>query len=132
MWTRYALRTARPSAMRVQTTFGSRRTLHVEATKDSIQNAIQQTNVLLFTQDYCGDCISTKVLFEDLEADHQVVNLSEREDANEIRRILNELTEQAHLPVVFIKGKLVGGYDEAIALHRDDKLEEAVTGTTDA
>lgn len=101
--------------------FGAR-SVHIEATKESIQAAIKSEKVLVFSKTYCPYCARVKALFEDLEVDHEVIELDECADGTKIQDLLLELSKQRTVPNVFIKGKHIGGCDATIALHADKKL----------
>ncbi|DBA01366.1 TPA: hypothetical protein N0F65_001605 [Lagenidium giganteum] len=87
------------------------------------QAAIKNTKVLVFSKTYCPHCARVKALFEDLEANHEVVELDTRPDGAEIQALLLEMTKQRTVPNVFIKGKHIGGCDDTIELYANNELE---------
>ncbi|KAJ0402579.1 hypothetical protein P43SY_006818 [Pythium insidiosum] len=102
---------------------GAMRAVHVEATKSSVQAAIKSEKVLVFSKTYCPYCARVKALFEDLDVDHEVVELDERPDGSDIQEILLSLTKQRTVPNVFIKGQHVGGCDAVTELYAQKKLQ---------
>ncbi|GLD93408.1 hypothetical protein PINS_up002000 [Pythium insidiosum] len=102
---------------------GAMRAVHVEATKSSVQAAIKSEKVLVFSKTYCPYCARVKALFEDLDVEHEVVELDERPDGSEIQEILLSLTKQRTVPNVFIKGQHIGGCDAVTELYAQKKLQ---------
>ena len=100
----------------------------------------------MFSKTYCPFCARAKALFEDLEVEHEVIELDERgkcdllclwraprmdfltlfmlcaDDGSKIQQILQDLTAQRSVPNVFINGKHIGGCDDLMALHASKKL----------
>ncbi|TMW55843.1 hypothetical protein Poli38472_008491 [Pythium oligandrum] len=126
MFTRRVLTAASRCALKVRNAVVAPtgvRAVHVEANTSSIQAAIQSEKVLVFSKTHCPYCARVKALFEDLEVNHEVVELDERSDGAQIQALLLELTKQRTVPNVFINGKHIGGCDSVMELHGKKELE---------
>ncbi|KAL7687199.1 putative glutaredoxin, Thioredoxin-like superfamily [Plasmopara halstedii] len=98
------------------------RTLHVEASKSSIMDAIAKEKVLVFSKTHCPYCARVKSTLEIIGAKYQVVELDTRDDGTQIQSLLLDLTGQRTVPNIFIGGKHIGGCDDIIALHAKSEL----------
>ncbi|KAI0562578.1 glutaredoxin [Gracilaria domingensis] len=81
------------------------------STGSTVNKAISDNNVMVFSASYCPYCMRVKSLFADLNVDHTVWELDERDDGDDIKGFLLEKTGQRTVPNVFVKGSHVGGCD---------------------
>ena len=77
--------------------------------------------VKIYTTNWCPSCISAKKLLETLEIQYKEINI---EETNLSREKLSELTGGYTVPQIVINNKYIGGYNELLYLHQNNKLEE--------
>lgn len=75
--------------------------------------------VTIYTTQFCGYCVRAKRLFETLGYRFEEVRL----DGNwELRERLSRETGWRTVPMIFIGGRFVGGFDDVHELHRANQL----------
>lgn len=79
------------------------------------------TNVKIYTSPGCSYCIRAKHLLTSLGATYQEVNFWDDLEAFEKLRHQHEWNT---LPMIFINGEFVGGYDDIASLHAAGRLKE--------
>mmetsp|Transcript_9440 Transcript_9440/g.28512 ORF Transcript_9440/g.28512 Transcript_9440/m.28512 type:complete len:487 (+) Transcript_9440:163-1623(+) len=85
---------------------------------------IFRKKVLLFTKSYCCQSNKLKALLHEANFDYTQVQLDEGCFGGPVmQNLLAELTGCKTTPLLFIHGKFVGAYDEALKLHRTGKLK---------
>lgn len=80
-------------------------------------------NVKIYVKDPCPFCDRAIRLLEELKIDYDEIDLTDK--ADEIEKLKNE-TGWRTVPIIMIKGKLVGGYTDLKALVDDGKLNEMI------
>ncbi|KAI9428495.1 glutaredoxin [Lactarius indigo] len=94
--------------------------------KDIVENAIAEGQVVIFSKSWCSYSQRAKALIKDKYSDAKLIilELDEREDGNALQTYLQEKTGQRTVPNVFIKQKHVGGCDDLLALDKIDGIEK--------
>ena len=77
--------------------------------------------ILIYTTRWCGFCIRAKALLDARELDFDEVSL---DDDTAFRQTVWDLGRQWTVPLVFIDGEPIGGYQELAALDRSGLLAE--------
>ena len=80
-------------------------------------------NVKIYVKDPCPFCVRAIRLLEELNIAYDEIDLTDKEDA--IQKLKNE-TGWRTVPIIMIKGKLIGGYTDLKALVDEGKLNELV------
>lgn len=80
-------------------------------------------NVKIYVKDPCPYCVRAIRLLDELNIAYDEIDLTDKED--EIQKLKNE-TGWRTVPIIMIKGKLIGGYTDLKALVDEDKLMELV------
>lgn len=76
--------------------------------------------IIIYTTSNCPYCHSAKNLFRKLKIDFKEISL---ENDNELRQKLSrENNGWRTVPMIFINGNFVGGFDDVNKLHEADKL----------
>jgi glutaredoxin 3 len=76
--------------------------------------------VVMYTKDPCPFCDRAKSFLESKGVDFEEIDLTDQPD--EIQRIKNE-TGWRTVPIIMIKGQLIGGYTDLKALDEEGKLD---------
>ena len=79
--------------------------------------------VKIFSTPVCQYCRRTKTLFDELGIKYEEVDLAGDE------KLRNEMVEKYQwqtVPMIFIGEEFIGGYDDVISLHADNKLLEKI------
>ncbi|KAF2860762.1 putative glutaredoxin Grx1 [Piedraia hortae CBS 480.64] len=79
------------------------------ASKDKIQQIIDNHGVVVFSKSYCPYCQATKALLQESGANAHVIELDEIDDGSEMQNNLQEMTGQRTVPNIFIGRKHIGG-----------------------
>lgn len=77
-------------------------------------------NVEIYTSPTCGFCIAAKKLLDDKQ-----IAFNETDVANNqaLRNELIEKTGHRTVPIIFVKGQFVGGYDDLHAINQSGELD---------
>ena len=79
--------------------------------------------IKLYTSNWCSYCVAAKQFFEEHKIKYQEINI---EDENISRQDLLELSGGYTIPQILINDQCIGGYDNLIKLHQDNKLMELI------
>lgn len=93
-----------------------------------IQEHIDQNKVAIFSKSYCSFSKKVKTLFDSLSVSYGALELDVIEKGAEIQATLLELTGQRTVPNVFIGGQHVGGCDNTLKLHSENRLLPMIRG----
>lgn len=77
-------------------------------------------DVVIYTTAYCGYCVRAKKLCDQLGIPYEERRL---DDDWELREKLSEEHNWRTVPMIFIRDRFVGGYDDFHDLHRSGRLE---------
>ena len=94
------------------------------ADKTSLQQAIDESTVVVFSKTTCGFCARTKAIFEGLDQEATIYELDKLENGFKIQQLLEDLTEQRTVPNVFVKQQHVGGNSETYKLLQSGELQK--------
>ncbi len=83
---------------------------------------------MLFSKSYCPFSHRTKELFEDMEIKSLTIELDDLEQGPYIQDVLCDLTQQRRIPICFINGKHIGGYESIMKLVKSNKLIDTIAG----
>lgn len=82
----------------------------MSAPGESVNAAIRDNRVMIFSKSYCPYCARAKFLLRDeLQANPVIWELDEREDGEVLQNELLKLTGQRTVPNIFINQNHVGG-----------------------
>ncbi|XP_063985763.1 uncharacterized protein LOC135166939 isoform X2 [Diachasmimorpha longicaudata] len=93
-----------------------------ESKKEWVAQTINSDTVVIFSKTYCPYCKMAKEVFEKLKQGYGVIELDERDDADEVQDILGELTGARSVPRVFIKGEFIGGGTDVQKMYQSGEL----------
>ncbi|WYZ46771.1 hypothetical protein EsH8_IX_000996 [Colletotrichum jinshuiense] len=93
------------------------------ATKQKVQQLIDDNKVVVFSKSYCPYCRATKSVLDELNADYEVLELDQIDDGSAIQDALQEITGQRTVPNSFISQKHIGGNSDLQGLLKGGKLE---------
>lgn len=90
-----------------------------------LQELKAQHPLVVFSKSYCPYSQRAKALLAsyNLSPPPTIVELDMRSDGGLIQGILNRLTGRRTVPNIILQGESIGGADDIIALHQDDKLK---------
>jgi len=87
-----------------------------------IEKTVADNKVVLWSKSTCPFCDRIKSLLTSLNVDYLAIELDQRDDGAEIQGLLLEKTGQRTVPNVFINGDHIGGCDDTLRLHAEEKL----------
>ena len=76
--------------------------------------------IKIYTTNWCPYCISAKKLCKSLNIEYKEINI---EEENISREYLLKTTGGYSVPQIIINDKCIGGYQELLALHQNNKLD---------
>jgi glutaredoxin 3 len=85
-----------------------------------------QKQIVVYSTTYCPYCIRVKMLLRSRGYAYTDIDVSGNADKR--AWLVKETGGRRTVPVVFIDGKHVGGYDETAALDRAGELDRLVRG----
>jgi cysteine synthase len=102
------------------------------AIQDRVQSEISANEVVMYALEWCEFCWSVRKLFEKLGVEYCSVDLDsvtyqQGNLGGEIRKVLTADFGIATLPVVFIKGQLIGGCSETFDAYKNGQLASLLT-----
>ncbi|GJC87135.1 glutaredoxin [Colletotrichum liriopes] len=96
---------------------------NMAATKQKVQQLIDDNKVVVFSKSYCPYCRQTKSVLDELNTDYTVLELDQIDDGSAIQDALQEITGQRTVPNSFIAQKHIGGNSDLQGLLKGDKLK---------
>ncbi|NIP30050.1 MAG: glutaredoxin 3 [Candidatus Dadabacteria bacterium] len=75
----------------------------------------------IYTTNYCPYCIRAKDLLESKGLDYNEIRLDQ--NPNYKYEVMNNLKWRT-VPIIVINGKVIGGYNQLLALERSSKLDQ--------
>ncbi|XP_077328242.1 thioredoxin reductase 1, cytoplasmic [Lithobates pipiens] len=96
-----------------------------------IQEYISNSDVVIFSKTTCENCSKVKNLFDELDVPYLAVEIDKTDSGLTIEEELYEYTMETALPNVFVKEKLIGGYDQVIQLSKDGLFQKLLEGKED-
>lgn len=82
------------------------------------------TKVEVYTSTYCAYCHAAKGFLQNKGIEYIEIDLTNN---HELRIELVEKHSWRTVPIIIINGKLIGGYQELVALERQGELDELLT-----
>lgn len=95
--------------------------------KQSVNKAIQENFVMVFSKSYCPYCVKAKKLLQSLGIQYGLFELDWRDDGSPIQNYLGEITNQTTVPSIFINGRHIGGCDNLHSLYSSGKLNQLLS-----
>jgi len=95
------------------------------STKETVENAIQNNKIVIFSKSWCPHCKAAKSLLSGVAIgdDIKVSELDEMgQEGERIQQYLLEKTGQRTVPSIFINQKHIGGNDAVQSLSRQGRL----------
>merc|ERR1712106_1221281 len=89
---------------------------------EQVEHCISTHQVMMFSKTTCPFCTKIKQLFNSLQIKYEVLELDEIRDGAAVQAALAEKSGQRTVPNVYINGKHVGGCDDTLKLHTENKL----------
>ncbi|KAJ3146005.1 thioredoxin reductase [Geranomyces variabilis] len=96
----------------------------IMAAKSTVEDAIKNNKMVVFSKSYCPYCIKAKKLLESLNATFKAFELDQLEEGSAMQAYLKEKNGQTTVPNIYINQQHVGGCDDLHAAHRDGKLQK--------
>jgi len=93
---------------------------------EQVEAYIKENKVMVFSKTTCPFCTRIKQLFEGLGVKYTALELDTIAEGGAIQAALADKTGQRTVPNVFIGGNHVGGCDDTLKMHADNKLLPAV------
>ncbi|KAK7102055.1 thioredoxin reductase 1, cytoplasmic-like isoform X2 [Littorina saxatilis] len=87
-----------------------------------LQELINSNKVMVFSKTTCPFCLKIKDLFKSLNVQYGLLELDNHEDGNNLQTALFEMSGQKTVPNVFVNGKHLGGCDDTLKAHADNRL----------
>jgi glutaredoxin 3 len=78
------------------------------------------TQVVIYTTNYCPYCTAAKALFRSKKVQFEEVDVTDDPDR---RTEMEKLSQRRTVPQIFIDGKPIGGYDDALRLDAKGELD---------
>merc|ERR1712215_459712 len=97
---------------------------------ERVEHYINTHKVMMFSKSTCPFCVKIKQLFDSLNIKYEVLELDQILDGSDVQAALAERSGQRTVPNVFINGKHVGGCDDTLKLHAENKLLQMVQEDT--
>ncbi len=91
--------------------------------------------VRIYTRPWCAYCVAAMRLFDSLGVGYEEIHLDEHPGLRE--RLAERTSGWRTVPMIFVGERFIGGYTDAIELHRRDELlplvrdAAATVGTAD-
>ena len=79
--------------------------------------------IKLYTSNWCSYCTAAKRFFEENNIKYKEINIEEK---NISRQELLDLSGGYTVPQIFIHNQCIGGYDDLIKLHQNNKLMDLI------
>ncbi|XP_057667239.1 uncharacterized protein LOC130900558 [Diorhabda carinulata] len=89
-----------------------------------VNQMINSDKVVIFSKSYCTYCKLAKELFDKCNTKYTEYVLDNREDGEEIQRILGILTGVKTVPRIFVNQKCLGGRAECKQLYDTGELQK--------
>merc|ERR1712098_479825 len=89
---------------------------------EQVENLISKNKVMVFSKTTCPFCTKIKQLFDSLKIKYEVLELDQISDGADVQAALLEKSGQRTVPNVYINGEHVGGCDDPLKLHSENKL----------
>ena len=85
--------------------------------------------VTIYTTSYCPFCFRAKALLQSKQIEFEEIDVTED---RELRAEMEQLSQRRTVPQIFINGKSIGGYDDALRLDASGELDLLLAaGTTE-
>jgi glutaredoxin 3 len=95
--------------------------------EEKVDAFIQKHSVVVFSKSYCAFCRDVKdLLASRVGVKIHIIEVNEHPDGSKIHNYIKKKTNKATVPVVFIRGDLVGGCDDIKTLHVKGDLEQVL------
>lgn len=82
-------------------------------------------DVIIYTTAYCGYCVRAKRLCDQLGIPYEERRL---DDDWELRDKLSEEHNWRTVPMIFIRDRFIGGFDDFQELHQSGRLQPMLSG----
>ena len=92
------------------------------AAADEVNVIIAANACVVFSKTVCPHCKRAKACLDDIGAEYKVVELDSASDPAGFAAALVAMTGRRTVPNVFVGGQSIGGADDTLALHAQDKL----------
>lgn len=96
-----------------------------------LEAILKADKVVVFSRTVCPYCVSVKKLFTNIGVAYKeylfsgdITNEAGTVSADKLQEYIGEQYSHYTVPVVFIKGQFIGGFDTTNALHKGGKLTE--------
>jgi len=101
----------------------------IEAVSDlpsKIKDLIDKHRVMVFSKTTCPFCAKVKELFKSLKVEYHAYELDLDANGPKIQDALLEMSGQRTVPNVFIAGKHLGGCDDTLKAHSENRLLQMI------
>ncbi|XP_041347588.1 thioredoxin reductase 1, cytoplasmic-like [Gigantopelta aegis] len=90
--------------------------------KSEINKQVAANHVMVFSKKTCPFCLKVKDLFKSLNVEYTALEIDTLKNVSQYGKVLQEMTGRQTVPNIFIGGKYIGGCDEILKLHAENKL----------
>ena len=94
------------------------------AIKQTVQDMIKNSKVIMFSKTFCPYCDTAKEVFNSAEVKFDVQELDTLPDGGKMQDALQEITGQRTVPNIFIGGTHVGGCSDLQAKIKNGSVFE--------
>lgn len=99
---------------------------------DFVEKTIKDNKIVVFGKTTCPFCVKAKELMSSLtDQNLHVVQLDLIDNGKEAQDYLKSKTGQATVPNIFINNLWIGGYDNLVKIHRDNRLASSLNSVAD-
>ncbi|KAJ2491261.1 hypothetical protein IWW37_002428 [Coemansia sp. RSA 2050] len=107
---------------------------HKAALLESVRKLVAENAIAVYGRIADTDAAQAVAIIQDYQAQHagfayKFVDLDERADHLQLAEVVREISGQPGLPVVFVNGKEVGGYNGLQRLHASGELSKRLIDT---
>lgn len=91
-----------------------------------INNLVHEHKIIIFSKSYCPYSQKAKNIFSlyNINPRPFIIEVDERDDADEVKQTLIKFTYQSTFPNIFINGRSIGGSEDLAIMHISGRLEE--------
>ena len=94
-----------------------------------VTDMLKSNTCVLISASQCGYCGRVKTIFPEIGQAFVSLEVNVMPNGREVMAEVTKRTGVDTVPQLFIRGKYVGGYDEIMSLHRQDKLVRLIAAS---
>lgn len=98
------------------------------APAEFIDQALQDSKIVIFSKTQCPWCDKAKALFEAYGEEYATYELDNMSNGPEVAQTLKQLTKMNTVPNIYINGRHIGGFTATNDLHNRGVLRHVLDG----